>query len=308
VSRRGWVMFVAMSVIWGLPYLLIKIAVGGVPVPVLVLARVALGAALLLPIALRRRQLAAIRGVWPWLVLFAFVEIIIPWFVLSEAERAISSSLTGLLVASVPIMVALLSLLIGAGDRLSMIRWAGLLVGLGGVVMLAGPNVLGPGAVPGAARSVVEVLFVALCYATGPLIASRKLAEVPPLAMTAACLMLAAVVYAPLAALNWPSALPSARVMLAIAGLAVICTAGAFIIFFRLIAEAGPARASVITYFNPAIAVTLGVLVLGERVTPVMLAAFGTILVGSVLATRTGRRRAALPGLAGAPAPLDSRR
>ena len=295
MSRRGWVMFAAMSVIWGLPYLLIKVAVGGVPVPVLVLARVALGAALLLPIALRRRQFAAIRPVWPWLAMFAVIEIILPWFALSEAERGISSSLTGLLVASVPIIVAVLSLFLRGGDRLSPIRWAGLLVGLAGVALLAGPNLIGSGATSGTARSVAEVLFVALCYATGPLIANRKLTDVPPVAMTAACLVLASVVYAPLAALNWPSAVPPAKVLLALAGLAVVCTAGAFLIFFRLIAEVGPARASVITYINPAIAVSLGVLVLGEHVTPIMLVAFATILAGSVLATRGGRRPAAGP-------------
>src|SRR5215468_7022554 len=123
VSRRGWALFAAMSVLWGVPYLLIKVAVGGVPVPVLVLARVAIGAALLLPIAIRRRQLAAIKPVWPWLVLFAFVEIIMPWFALSEAERSISSSLSGLLVASTPIIVALFSLFLSGGDRLSPLRW-----------------------------------------------------------------------------------------------------------------------------------------------------------------------------------------
>ena len=288
-------MFAAMSVIWGLPYLLIKVAVGGVPVPVLVLARVSLGAALLLPIALRRRQFAAIRPVWPWLAIFAVVEIILPWFALSEAERGISSSLTGLLVASVPIIVAVLSLFLRGGDRLSPIRWAGLLVGLAGVALLAGPNLIGSGATSGTARSVAEVLFVALCYAIGPLIATRKLTDVPPVAMTAACLVLASVVYAPLAALNWPSAVPPAKVLLAIAALAVVCTAAAFLIFFRLIAEVGPARASVITYINPAIAVSLGVLVLGEHVTPVMLGAFATILAGSVLATRRGRRPPAGP-------------
>ncbi len=253
MSRRGWASFVAMSVIWGLPYLLIKVAVGGVPVPVLVLARVGVGAALLLPIAVRRRQLAAIRPVWPWLALFALVEIILPWFALSEAERRISSSLSGLLIASVPIIIAVLSLFVSGGDRLSPIRWAGLLIGLGGVALLAGPNLVGPSASGGVARSVAEVLFV-------------------------------------LAALNWPSAVPSVNVLLSIGGLAVVCTAGAFLIFFRLIAEAGPARASVITYINPAIAVSLGVVVLGEHVTPTMLAAFGTILIGSVLATRPTRR------------------
>src|SRR5712691_1564081 len=143
VSRRGWVLFAAMSVIWGMPYLLIKIAVGGVSAPVLVLARVAIGAALLAPFALRRGQLAAIKPVWRWLVLFAFVEVIVPWLVLSEAERSISSSLTGLLIASVPIMVAVIGLLSGSSDRLSPVRWTGLLIGLVGVALLAGPNRVG---------------------------------------------------------------------------------------------------------------------------------------------------------------------
>lgn len=309
MSRRGWALFAAMSVIWGLPYLLIKVAVGGVPVPVLVLARVSLGAALLLPIALRRKQVAALKPVWPWLLLFAVVEIILPWFALSEAERGISSSLTGLLIASTPIIVAVLSLFLRGGDRLSPVRWLGLLIGLGGVTVLAGPHLVGSGSGGSAARSVAEVLFVALCYATGPLIANRKLADVPPVAMTAACLALASVVYAPLAALDWPSAVPSASVLLAMAGLAVVCTAAAFLIFFQLIGEAGPARASVITYINPAIAVTLGVAVLGEHVTAIMLIAFGTILVGSVLATRSARRAGAGPGdaPAGQPAPDHER-
>ncbi|MHB1434328.1 MAG: DMT family transporter [Streptosporangiaceae bacterium] len=290
MSRRGWIMFAAMSVIWGLPYLLIKIAVTAIPVPVLVLARVGVGALLLLPIALRGRQFAALRPVWPWLVMFASVEIIIPWFVLSEAERSISSSLSGLLVASVPIIVALLSLVSGRGERLSPIRWLGLLIGLAGVALLAGPNLFGSAAGGGVARAVLEVLFVALCYAIGPLIANHKLNDVPPVPMTVAALGLASVVYAPFAALDWPSAVPSARVLLAVGGLAVICTAAAFGIFFRLIAEAGATRATVITYINPAIAVSLGVAVLGERVTPAMIAAFTAILAGSVLATRTGRR------------------
>src|SRR5260370_51069 len=180
VSRRGWIMFVAMSVIWGLPYLLIKVAVGGVPVPVLVLARVGLGAAVLLPIALRRGQLAAIWAVWPWLGVLAVVEIIMPWYALSEAERGISSSLTGLLIASVPIIIAVLSLFVRGGDRLSPVRWVGLLIGLAGVALLAGPHLVGSSAGGGAARAVAAVLFVPLCYAARPLIANRKLADGAP--------------------------------------------------------------------------------------------------------------------------------
>ena len=292
MSRRGWILFIALSVIWGLPYLFIKIADSGVAVPVLVLARVAIGTAVLLPVAIRRRQLGAVWGVWPWAMTFAFVEIIIPWFALSQAERTLSSSLSGLLVASVPVIVVILSLLTRTGDRVSAVRWIGLLVGLAGVAMLAGPNVFGAGAGRGTAVGVGEVLFVALCYATGPLIANRRLASVPPLAMTAACLGLATVVSAPVAAANWPARVPPARVLLALAVLGLVCTAVAFLIFFRLIAEVGPARASVITYLNPAVAVTLGVLVLHERVTALMLGAFATVLFGSVLATRPAARPA----------------
>jgi drug/metabolite transporter (DMT)-like permease len=284
VSRRGWLLFAAMSVIWGIPYLLIKVAVGGVAPPVLVLARVSIGAAILLPLAVRRRELAVLRPHWRWLALFAVVEIITPWLLLTEAETRLPSSLSGLLVAAVPIIVAVLARFTGSRDRMSAIRWAGLLVGLGGVALL-----LGPGAPRGATGSVFEVLGVAVCYAIGPLVASRKLSELPSLGITAVCLAFAAVVYAPLAALTWPSSVPAAKVFWSIGGLAVICTAVAFIGFFALIAEAGPARATVITYVNPAVAVVLGALVLNERITPIMLGAFALILGGSVLATRAGR-------------------
>jgi drug/metabolite transporter (DMT)-like permease len=297
VSRRGWALFATMSVIWGVPYLLIKVAVADVPVPVLVLGRVAIAAALLLPVAIRRGQLRELLKYWPWLAVFAVVEIISPWFLLSEAERRLPSSLSGLLIASVPIIGALLARLTGDAERLTVVRWTGLLGGLAGVALL-----VGPGAAGGDAWSIAEVLLVALCYAIGPLIASRKLSDAPPIGMTAVCLAFAAVVYAPAAALTWPDAMPSARALAAIGGLAVVCTAVAFLFFFALIAEVGPARATVITYLNPAVAVALGVSILGERFTPAMAGAFALILGGSVLATRSGSRRGAAdpaPGPAG---------
>jgi drug/metabolite transporter (DMT)-like permease len=287
VSRRGWWLFAAMSLIWGIPYLLIKVADSGVAPPVLVLARVATGAALLLPIAIRRRELAPLLSYWRWLILFAVVEIITPWLLLSEAETRLSSSLSGLLIASVPILVAIFGLLTGGQDRLTPVRWAGLLVGLGGVALLVVSN-----GTSGDVGEVVEVLGVAVCYSIGPLIAARKLSELPSLGMTAACLAFAAVVYAPIAAVTWPHTVPAAKVLASLAGLAVISTALAFVLFFALIAEAGPARAAVITYVNPAVAVALGVLVLGERLTVQMAIAFILILGGSVLATRATRRGA----------------
>jgi drug/metabolite transporter (DMT)-like permease len=288
VSRRGWVLFLTMSVIWGVPYLLIKVVDdGGVSVPVLVLARVGVGAALLLPVALRRRQLSALRPYWRWLAVFAVVEIIAPWFFLSDAERHLSSSLSGLLIASVPIIGVAVVRLTGDPERLSPVRLGGLLLGLGGVALLVGPSANG-----GDWWSVIEVLLTALGYAIGPLVANRKLADAPNPGVIAVCLTAATVVYAPAAALTWPHTVPSARVLAALAGLAVVCTAVAFLLFFRLIAEVGPARATVITYVNPAVAVALGVSVLGEPLTPQIVAAFALILVGSVLATRSGQRRA----------------
>ena len=282
MSRRGWWLFAAMSLIWGIPYLLIKVADGGVSPPVLVLARVSIGAALLLPIAIRRRELASLLPYWRWLVLFAVVEIITPWLLLSEAETRLSSSLSGLLIASVPILVAVIGRLTGGQERLTPVRWTGLLVGLAGVALL----VAGSGT-RGDASSVAEVLGVAVCYSIGPLIAARKLSELPPLGMTAACLAFATVVYAPIAAVTWPHTMPSGTVLASLAGLAVVCTALAFVLFFALIGEVGPARASVITYVNPAVAVALGILALGERLTTTMAVAFVLILGGSVLATRT---------------------
>ncbi len=292
MSRRGWVLFTLMSVIWGMPYLFIKVADGGVSVPVLVFARVTIAAALLLPIALHRREFGGLWRHWRWLVLFAFVEMIVPWALLSNAERQLTSSMSGLLIASVPIISVVLARLTGGSERLTVARWVGLLIGLAGVGVLAGRGALG-----GDAWSVAQVMLVALGYATGPIIANRKLADLPVLAVNAFCLSLAVIVYAPAAALTWPAAVPSAQVLASLAGLGVICTATAFVLFFQLIAEAGPARAVVITYVNPAVAVALGVAVLGEPLTPEIVAGFVLILAGSVLATRPGRP--APPGVAG---------
>ena len=179
MSRRGWALFAVMGVIWGLPYLLIKIADGGVSVPVLVFARVATGTLLLLPVALRGGRLRALRPYLKWLVAFAAVEVILPWLLLSTAEQHLSSSLSGLLIAAVPVIGVGVARLAGDRERLSATRWAGLALGLAGVALLGG-GVSGRGA----AWPVLEVLGTALCYATGPVIADRKLAGADDLAVT----------------------------------------------------------------------------------------------------------------------------
>ncbi len=303
MSRRGWVLFLAMSLIWGVPYLLIKVADTGVAIPVLVFARVAIGAALLLPIAVRRGLLGALRGHWRWLCVFACVEIIVPWLALSQAERHLTSSLSGLLIATVPVIGLGLNRLSGGVERMTPGRWVGLLAGVAGVGLLAGP-----GALHGDGWSIALVMVTAVGYATGPLVANRKLAGLPGLAVTAVCLTIATAVYAPFAALWWPGTVPSAAVLGSLAGLGVLCTAVAFILFFGLIAEVGPARATVITYLNPAVAVTLGVVVLGEPLTPQIVGSFVLILAGSVLATRQGRESGQTPLPAAGPVRDAARR
>ncbi len=214
---------------------------------------------------------------------FAFFEIIAAWLLLSNAERHLSSSTTGLLIAASPIIAAVLDRFSGGTHRLSAIRSTGLAVGLTGVAVLAGPRSFRRGG----AWPVAQVLLVATCYAIAPLIAARYLADVPALPLTASCLALAALVYAVPAALSWPTEVPpGTRVLVATALLAVVCTALAFVVFFALIREVGPTRAVVFTYVNPAVALAAGVIVLAEPLTVFNVAGLALVLVGSVLATR----------------------
>jgi drug/metabolite transporter (DMT)-like permease len=286
VSRKGWVLFAVMCVVWGIPYLLIKVAVGEVSVPVVVFARTALGVVVLLPLALRSGQLGVLRRHWLPLLAFATLEMIVPWGLLSQAERRLPSSLAGLLIAAVPIIGVVIARATGGTERLSPLRWAGLIVGLAGVVVLAAPHLCGGSGLP-----VAEVLLVALGYATAPLIVARRLADVPALPLTTACLGLAAVVWAPAAILTWPHRVPSGRALASLAGLGIVCTVCAFIVFLALIREVGTSRAMVFTYINPAVAVAAGVILLGEPFTVTIAASFALILAGCLLATRPQREQ-----------------
>jgi drug/metabolite transporter (DMT)-like permease len=288
-----------MGIIWGIPYLLIKVADGAVAVPVLVWSRIIIGVLILVPVALaqgawRPAQRDLLRRNWHWLAAYALIEIILPWALLSAAERRLPSSASGLLIASVPVIGALIAWMTRTGDRLTLVRAAGLALGLAGVVLLAGP-----GAVHGDLLADAEVMGVAVCYAAGPVIANRRLAGVPSIAANATCLSMAAVVYTVPAVLSWPHAMPSASVIASLVGLGAICTAAGLVFYFWLIEEIGAARATVVTYVNPAVAVALGALVLGEPFTARIAGSFVLILAGSVLATRPARQPRS------APAPLS---
>jgi len=280
MSRRGAVLFAAMCVIWGIPYLMIRVAVRELAPVTLVFFRTAIAALLLTPIAAYRAELRQLVPRWRPLVAYTAVEVAIPWVLLARAETKLSSSLTGLLIAAVPLVGAVIVSLTGERERLGGRRWLGLLVGIGGVAALVGLDV---GQVN--ALALVEVGLVAVGYAVGPIILSRSLSDLPPYGVVAASLLLTAFAYLPFALLRWPSSMPSAHVVESVIGLAVICTALAFIVFFALIAEVGPVRATVITYVNPAVAAVLGVTLLNETVTGGMLVGFSLVLLGSFLAT-----------------------
>ncbi len=281
MTRRGLLLFGLMSVIWGIPYLFIRVAVAEISPATLVLWRTAIAVAILLPIALVRVDLRPILARWHWVVAFATVEIAIPWVALGSAEQHLSSSLTGLLIAGVPLVGTLFALATGGADRVRPTGLLGLLIGLVGVGAIVGADFAATDTM-----ALVEIAIVVVGYAVGPAILSRRLAGLPSVGVMALSLALCAIVYVPIAALQWPAAVPSPNVVASVVILAVVCTAAAFLVFAALIDEIGPVRATVITYVNPAVAAVLGVLVLHETFSVAMGVGFGLVILGSTLATR----------------------
>ncbi len=288
MSRKGWGLFLALSVIWGTPYLFIRIAVEHVEPSVLVALRVGLAALLLLPIAAARGQFRGIRPYLPWIALFGVVEITGPFLMLGYAETALPSSTTALLIAGVPIVAAVLARSFGLDRRLGITRIAGLAIGISGVAVLVGLDIPGDQwwAVGAAGVTVVG-------YALGPIVISTRLGGAPPLAVISLALAMNAVIYAPFAWIQRPSEPVPASAWWSIVTLGILCTAIAFLIFFALVAEVGPSRMTVITFLNPAVAITLGVVLLAEPITWGLLIGFPLVLLGSYLATRPDRNPAA---------------
>ncbi|HTJ72280.1 MAG TPA: DMT family transporter [Actinospica sp.] len=287
MTRRAWLLFAAMGVIWGIPYLMIKVVVdAGVSPGFLVFARTAIGALLLLPVAIHQGAVRPALAHWRPVLAFAAIELGLTWYLLNSAEERLSSSVVALLIAMVPLIGTLIAWRLGDRSVLRPVRLGGLAVGLGGVAVVVGAN-LTSGGTPVWAIGAVVVTSVG--YAVAPMIADRKLADVPGLGITAVSLSAVALVYLPFGILDAPAHLPRFNVLAAMLGLGVICTALAFLCFFELIAEAGAVRATVITYVNPAVALLCGVAVLGEKLTVGIVVGFPLVLLGSYLATRRDR-------------------
>jgi drug/metabolite transporter (DMT)-like permease len=289
MSARAWAAFAVVSTLWGMPYLFIKIAVDdGVSPVFLAWVRVVLGGAVLLALAWRAGTLARLRGRWRWVAVFGIVEITFPFPLIAFGEQHVSSSLAAILVAAAPIFVALLALRFDAEERATGSRLAGLLIGLAGVVVLMGIDV---GGRSGELLGALAILFAAFCYAVGPLVLKRHLADMDPRASMGGALAVAAVALTPAVAFDPPAEVPSGSAIVSLVVLGVFCTAAAFVFYGALVAEAGPGRALVITYVAPVVAVALGVAVLAERPGAGAVAGLLLILAGSWLSTDGRWRR-----------------
>jgi drug/metabolite transporter (DMT)-like permease len=287
VTRRATALFVAMCLLWGVPYLLIRVAVAELSPAVLVVARTGLAALLLLPLAWRRGELRRLRGHDLVVLGYAASEIAVPFLLIAYGEQHVTSSLAGLLLAAVPLCVVVLALWADPEERVTRGRLLGLVVGLLGVALVLGVDA-GEGAT---LLGSLAILAAAVCYAAAALLIKRTAGSVPQVGLSAAGLTVATLALGVPAAATLPDRVPSGRTLAAVAGLAVFCTALALVLFIALVAEVGAARATVITYVNPVVAVLLGVALLDERVTPRMLAGLGLVLAGSWLSTRPGSAR-----------------
>ena len=283
MTRKGWLLFISMSVIWGIPYLFIKIAVRELDPTVVVFARVGIAAVVLLPVAVQRGVLRQLREHWLVVAALACVQIVGPFLLISYGEQHITSSLTSLLIAADPLFVVLFALRFDPSERASGLRLVGLLIGIVGVIVLLGLDVGGD---EQRLLGAVLVLLAAAGYAISALLIKRPtIAVLPTLGVVTVMCITATIVLLPLTLTRLPSKTPGPEVIASLLVLGLICTALAYLIFFALVAEVGASRATVITYVNPAVAVLLGVILLGEPLDAAIIVGFLLIIVGSWLST-----------------------
>lgn len=301
MNRRAAILFVSLGLAWGIPYLLIKVAVEELSPLTLVLARTAPAALLLLPIAFAKGAVRPVLARWRPLLAYSVIEIVVPWLLISRAEQHITSSLAGLLIAAVPFASVFVAIAFGRREHLGAFGLGGLLVGFAGVAFLVGVDVSGSqwGAVG-------EMAVVVVCYATGAAMLGRWMSDLPGIGVVAVSVAIAALIYTPFAVPGLPSHFPSGKVVASVALLAVVCTAAAFLLLFALINEIGPVRATTITYLNPVVAVVAGALILDERITVWTVVGFALVLTGCLGIGRSRRTTGTTSAASSVPEPAQT--
>ncbi len=287
MSRKGLILFLAVGIAWGVPYFFIRVAVPYFSPATIITARVVIGAAVLMPLAIRQKALLPAIKSWPWVLAFALIEMVGPWWLITSAERHVSSGLAGLLVATVPFFGAIIAyFFLGDKSVKHPKTLFGLLVGFIGVFLLVGIDSLQGNTDP---IWVWAVVLSAVLYAIAPAMASVKLAHVSSAGTLPLAMLMVALIYAPSAIASLPSEMaanPPLEAWASLAALGVVCSAVAFLLFFALMREIGSARATLVTYVNTVVALALGVSFLAEPITLGMIVGLPLVVVGSWFATR----------------------
>lgn len=283
MTRRGWALFALIGVLWGVPYLFMKVAVDELSTPVIVFARLVIGAAMLVPIALFQRSLGGALKYWRYIALYAILEMVGPWFLITNSQKHLSSGVVALLVATVPIWATLFAHHTGDTTAAHRTRIFGIAIGLVGIALLVGIESFNDLSNIG---SLFQVLLAAASYAFAVNMVARKVPGVSGIAVNAIAMIISAIIYLPFAIAYWPISSPSQSAIWSTIGLGVLSTAFAFWIFFLVIDEVGPARASLVVYPNTAVAVVLGIIILDEPLTLAIAIGLPLVLIGSYFASR----------------------
>lgn len=283
MSRKGWALFGLVGVLWGVPYLFMKVAVEELATPVIVFSRLLIGAVVLIPLALHQKAIRPALKYWPYIALYAILEMVIPWTLITNAQKELSSGVVALLVATVPIWATLFAHHTGDSTAAHRTRIFGIAIGLVGITFLVGFETLND---VGNIRSLIQVLIASVSYAYAVNMITRKTPGISGIAINGLAMLLSTIIFAPFALTHLPTSSPSTNAVLATVGLGVICTAFAFWVFFLVLDEIGAARASLVVYPNTAVAVVLGIFLLDEKITLAIAIGLPLVLVGSYFASR----------------------
>ncbi len=289
MTKREFLLFSALCLIWGIPYLLIKVAIADFSPIIVVFLRTAIAAALMIPLAAKRGDLMPALKAWRWVLVFAVLEMVGPWWLLNDSETRVSSGFAGLMLATVPLTGIIVNFLLGDKTVFQSRRLVGMAIGFIGVISLVGLDI-NAGQVD--TRSILQLILVAFGYSLAPAIAARKLHNVSIIGLVGLSAAMVAIIYTPTSIATWHNTHPTIKGILAVIVLGVVCTATAFLVMFELIKTIGPVRVTLVTYVNPAVAIILGIIFLSEKITTGTLIGFPLVLIGSYLAS--SKRKAAL--------------
>ena len=286
MTRKSWIQFGIVGFLWGIPYLLIKVAVADIPPPLIVAGRTLIGAAILIPIAMHKKTIMdAVRGI-KYVLPYAVLEMVGPWILITSAEQEISSGLAGLLIATVPIFATIFTSMRGDHSVWQPKRIIGLIVGFIGIIALVGIESITGSSNP---KAIAMVILAAILYAYAVLMVTSNLPGVDGVAINGLAMAITFFVYLPISIAAWPSNPVSFNAIASLIALGVFSTAIAFMLFFIVIVEIGPARGSLTTYVNTAVAVVLGIVILKEPITLGIIVGLPFVVLGSYLASRKAK-------------------